>query len=424
MKIGTIVAQEEQTYGAADTAVDFEYAVAVEEAELALVATEEVANVMDEADSISESLTTQIAVEEALLTEPDQITAATATLALGTASMYGESTGFEVAVGVEDSVVDPVRSFTVGLEEKRNILKKIYDSAVIMLTKLVNMAKKAFAKIIMTLNGNEGALKKLTKEVEKVTEGKLIVKGNQAETIGEKFPTYMVGSKNLDEGITGLTKTISDSKKAAEAVFASIVKTTTGKSPSAINKTFADFFGTKFLDFGTILEGFVKSAKTRMLFGESIVGEYKYKCVSVNPTSSRYIVSSADEKADFYVALKTIKASELDDTVPNADDEVTKTNLVELLTAATSKNKSMKSDTDTNFKHANNSLDNVIKLAKKGDTNDEAETVMVKTGIAIEKINGNLAFKLSMDTYKNIRVAISLTNAILSEHKDNKKEKK
>ncbi len=416
-----VIANEEDMSIVAQEELSLADGVALEEAGQAIAAADAVIAMVNDSESFADQLDTQIAVEEAMLVEPEQITAATATLALGSASLFAGKVGSTTAVGIEDEIVDPLRSFTIGLEEKRNIAKKLYDSAVIIMKKLVNMIKKAFAKVVMTLNGNEGSLKKLKKELDKVGSATAIKK-DDIESILSKVPMLTYGTGNIASFVKFANGALAGGSEQ-EKLFTSVINTASKVSDSKTVKDVKDNLGTGLAT--TIFKDVHEyvATKKEKLFGDDLSGKYDFSVYSYTGNYARVLISSAAGNDTVFVKDKKFSLGEsLNATY--ADDKIDVAAYKGLVDTAIDANKNIKKFLDSAMKQANKMLDLSSKTAKKADADDKAESEAVKIQVQVQKVGGTVGYSIAMDRFKNIRTVVAIGSKLVTAAKDNKKDKK
>ncbi len=423
-KLFDVIATEENVgYGTTSelTQVDL---IAVEEATLAIVAVENMENMIEDADALVTQVEAQVGMEEALLSTPEQVTAGAARLAVGSSVLIGNAVGCSTQIGLEDDIADPVRTLTVALEDKRGILKRMYDGAIILLTKLINMAKKAFGKIVMTLNGNEGSIKKLLKDAAKIDAATKVSETN-VESLLEKYP--LLSFTGTLDGSADRIESLIKFKVAPEATvesFISVADDVTKVEDKLLGEKVKVLVGTADNEGNFKVKeiaDYITSHKDSM-FGDAISGDFKYGIYSTTVYYFRAIVAGGE---DDNLLVKNVKIKyDEKQSATYSEQSVTASKFVSLLDAAKSANKDIKGYLNSSMKASDKALKAAATAAKNADKADNAETDGAKIAVGILKIAGSVGYSVAMDRYKNIRTAISYSSAVISEVKDAKKDKK
>jgi len=419
MKLFDVVAQEEQTIGQPVevelTAADL---IALEEANEAVAQVDALETTAEEAIHTAVAMEEVAALEEAMLEDPAAITVATAKLSAVQTAQLAAQVGAQTQVAVEE-ITDPVRTLTVSLEEKRNIAKKIYDAAVLMLKKLVNAAKKAFAKIVMAVAGNKGLLEKTEKALKENTFSEIIFDKTTSEETAKALPGYMlnkniVGLAGIINGIRAVVtddgkwinseKVISLAKKSGEDAYKELEAS---KAHSAFENA----------------AKYIANSKDKLFGGENLSGDFTVKVVSVGPKYWRVILSGMTgegENTKPWVKYKKVSAANPD--VKGIDGKIDVKDLIDMISEAKTANDGLKKFTDDAFKASDDALKAVEELAKKADKGEEVDTLSV----TIEKAMGSVAYGRAIDRYKAIKNAGRVAFNIVSKAKpvEEKKEDK
>jgi len=409
-KLFDVVAIEENAEIGVNGEVSVEDIAALEEAVIAVSETDKVEALMADSNDIAKEIEAQVSLEEAILATPEQVTDATAKMAVSATMAVAKQLGGESSIAMEDDIADPVRTMTVAVEEKRGFAKKIYDSAVILLKRLINMAKKAFAKIVMTLNGNKGALESAKTAVGKVN--KFEFTKDVSETVLTNFAAYTHKDKvEFNDVVKGISLAIgTDSGK----VFSKdIIKVKENVWTAIAN---LNPFGKR---LSPVAE-YITSHKDKFFGGDNLEGEFGVLCVSLTGTYVRVIVASAPSNSHLFVKTKKVTMRNFM-TSSYADTNAGSSDLVKLIKQAIEQNATIKDFLNTNMNSASNALSESQKLADAADKEDAAEDDVKKVSIQLAKVKGTVGYGISMDRFKNIRDTIKLANKALAANKKNKK---
>jgi len=126
---------------------------------------------MDKATLAAERLETQVSNEEAILAQPESITAGTILLSqesLATTAMLLGADAAMIAdyqVSNEAALDNPVSAMQVSHEGAKDFLKKLYEGIKLLFKKIGNAMKKLYTKLVVVMDGTAKSAKALAKTI-------------------------------------------------------------------------------------------------------------------------------------------------------------------------------------------------------------------------------------------------------------------
>ena len=417
-----------------------ESTLAIEDVMEADIATEEVQEVaaeiaaygraIEDGGSVAARLEDQIAVESALVAEPEKVAASTVVLSYEslkvTAAVLGADLG-AMSISTEAMEKSPVSALEISIEEKESFLKKVVAKIKAILKKIADSVKKLVAKIVIAVSGVEKKATALEAKVKALDE-KLAPKKLSEKTVAAIQAKYGV---MISKGIDAVNvKAIIDVAGGDKAT--SIAKALETMSAS-VEKALGEL-GDDAKANGAKVKEVVAAAEKVITDNAKDFGatEVKGEVISASGNTVKYAMLALPEvkdevsKAEAVSAIKAIKVTLGNATVSGEKAEVSvigKSVLEAIAGAIVTEAKEVKKYSGE-YKKLQEAGDKIVKDIEGTKLAEDVQPGLSGVLSSVQTVNGQVITSLIFGYLGALKDGMNVVNMIAGEYKAEKKEDK